>query len=157
MGGARRGRSEHPQARGGGQLRSVTCRPRLAESADVVVEARSRGANGGRARQCHQAALALHGEARLEISASELAPGGWPGGRSVVDVIVRDPASGATLQWGWAGLDAPKAATLSGLRPNATVYREGETMSLVVRAAGDLAGLISASASATISAGCGPR
>lgn len=58
----------------------------------------------------------------------------------MVDVIVRD-ATGATLQWGWAGLDAPKAASLSGLRPNATVYREGDTMSLVARAAGDLAGL----------------
>ncbi len=54
---------------------------------------------------------------------------------------MRDPATGATLQWGWAGLDAPKAASLSGLRPNATVYREGDTMSLVARAAGDLAGL----------------
>ena len=81
------------------------------------------------------------GEGRLEIDASVLAPAGWPGGRSVVDVIVRDPATGATLQWGWAGLDAPKAASLSGLRPNATVYREGDTMSLVARAAGDLAGL----------------
>ena len=54
---------------------------------------------------------------------------------------MRDPATGATLQWGWAGLDAPKAASLSGLRPNATVYREGDTLSLVVRAAGDLEGL----------------
>ena len=59
----------------------------------------------------------------------------------MVDVIVRDPASGATLQWGWAGLEAPKPASLSGLRPNATVYREGDTMSLVTRAAGELAGL----------------
>ena len=56
-------------------------------------------------------------------------------------MIVRDPATGATLQWGWAGLDAPKAASLSGLRPNASVYREGDTMSLVARAAGDLDGL----------------
>ncbi len=56
-------------------------------------------------------------------------------------MIVRDPATGATLQWGWAGLDAPKEATLSGLRPNASVYREGDTLSLVARAAGDLAGL----------------
>ena len=81
------------------------------------------------------------GDGRLEIPATDLAPAGWPGGRSVVDVIVRDPATGATLQWGWAGLDAPKAASLSGLRPNASVYREGDTMSLVARAAGDLGGL----------------
>jgi len=55
--------------------------------------------------------------------------------------MVRDPGTGATLQWGWAGLEAPKPASLSGLRPNATVYREGDTMSLVMRAAGELRGL----------------
>ena len=54
---------------------------------------------------------------------------------------MRDPATGATLQWGWAGLDAPKEATLSGLRPNASVYREGDTLSVVARAAGALSGL----------------
>ena len=108
---------------------------------EVVVEARARGPNGAELASVTRRLPLRDGEARLEIPASELAPSGWPGGRSVVDVIVRDSASGATLQWGWAGLDAPKAATLSGLRPNATVYREGETMSLVVRAAGDLAGL----------------
>ncbi|HEX9189084.1 MAG TPA: beta-galactosidase, partial [Vicinamibacteria bacterium] len=81
------------------------------------------------------------GEGRLAIPAADLAPDGFPGGRSVVQVIVRDPATGATLQWGWAGLDAPKAASLTGLRPNAAVYREGDTMSLVARAAGDLAGI----------------
>ncbi len=83
----------------------------------------------------------VDGEGRLNLPASDLALAAWPGGRSVVDVIVRDPATGATLQWGWAGLDAPKAASLTGLRSNASVYREGDTLSLVARAAGDLAGL----------------
>ena len=107
----------------------------------VEVESRARGPNGTVLASLSRPLALVDGESRLEIPASDLAPAGWPGGRSVVDVIVRDPATGATLQWGWAGLEAPKAASLSGLRPNATVYREGDTMSLVARAAGDLAGL----------------
>lgn len=110
-------------------------------SRTVEVEARARDLRGTVLASISRPLVLTGGEARLEIPSSELAPAGWPGGRSVVDVIVRDPATGATLQWGWAGLDAPKAASLSGLRPNATVYREGDTMSLVARAAGDLAGL----------------
>ena len=107
----------------------------------VEVEARARGPNGGILAGVRPRLDLVAGESRLVVPASDLSPGGWPGGRSVVDVIVRDPATGATLQWGWAGLEAKKAATLSALRPNAGVYREGETMSLVARAAGDLAGL----------------
>jgi hypothetical protein len=110
-------------------------------SRTVEVEARARDAGGAVLAKVTRPLLLAEGESRLVISSSDLAPAGWPGGRSVVDVIVRDPVTGATLQWGWAGLEAPKAGTLSGLRPNATVYREGDTMSLVVRAAGDLAGL----------------
>jgi hypothetical protein len=107
----------------------------------VQVDARARGPNGEVLAAVSRPVPLAAGEGRLAIPASELAPAGWPGGRSVVDVIVRDPASGATLQWGWAGLEVPKAATLGALRPNASVYREGETMSLVARAAGELAGL----------------
>ena len=63
---------------------------------------------------------------------------------------MRDAASGATLQWGWAGLEAPKAASLASLQPNAAVYREGETMSVVVPRGGRrCAGSTSACASAT--------
>jgi hypothetical protein len=107
----------------------------------VEVEARARDPRGAALASVRRPLVLSGGEGRLEIPASDLAPAGWPGGRSVVDVIVRDPATGATLHWGWAGLDAPKAASLSGLRPNATVYREGDTLSLVVRAAGNLDGL----------------
>jgi len=107
----------------------------------VQVDARARGPNGAVLAAVSRPVALTAGEGRLVIPASDLAPAGWPGGRSVVDVIVRDPATGATLQWGWAGLEAEKAATLGTLRPNASVYREGETMSLVARAAGKLAGL----------------
>lgn len=111
------------------------------EAVTIEVEARARGGNGARLGAATRTLRVPRGEGEVTIASSDLAPAGWPGGRSVVDVIVRDPATGATLQWGWAGLEVPKAATLSGLRPNAGVYREGETMSLVTRAAGELAGL----------------
>lgn len=107
----------------------------------VAVEARARGANGTVLGTATRTLSLANGEGRLAIGPSDLAPGGWPGGRSVVDVIVREPGTRATLQWGWAGLDAPRAGTLSGLRANAPVYREGDTMSVVARAAGELAGL----------------
>jgi hypothetical protein len=107
---------------------------------DVVVESRSRGPNGAPIARVERPFSLAPGESRLAIPASDLAPNGWPGGRSVVDVIVRDPA-GATLAWGWAGVDTPKAATLARLEPNAAVYRAGDSMSVAVRAAGELAGL----------------
>jgi hypothetical protein len=108
---------------------------------DVVVQFRSRAPNGTPLASVERSLSLSDGEARLEVPVADLAPAGWPGGRSVVDVIVRDAASAATLQWGWAGLDAPKAASLASLQPDAAVYREGETMSVVVRAEGELAGL----------------
>jgi hypothetical protein len=107
----------------------------------VEVEATVRSESGDVLGRVAQILALANGEGEVDVPAAALTPAGFPGGRSVVHVIVRDPATGATLQWGWAGLDAPKAATLSGLRPNATVYREGDTMSLVTRAAGDLTGL----------------
>ena len=111
-------------------------------SRTVEVEARAWSGSGAPLAPAVKRTLTLAaGEGHLEVPASDLAPAGWPGGRSVVHVIARDPATGATLQWGWAGLEVPKPATLSGLRPNATVYREGDTMSLVARAAGEFAGL----------------
>ncbi len=107
----------------------------------VEVEARARIESGEVLGRVTQVLALASGEVEVHVPAAELAPAGFPGGRSVVDVVVRDPGSGATLQWGWAGIRMPKAASLTGLRPNATVYREGDTMSVVARAAGDLAGL----------------
>src|SRR5262249_7681678 len=107
---------------------------------EVVIESRSRGPNGAALARVERRLSVQRGESRLAIPSAELAPSGWPGGRSVVDVVVRDPA-GATLAWGWAGVEAPKAATLSALNANAQVYRQGETMSVVARASGSLEGL----------------
>src|SRR5204863_1825226 len=48
------------------------------------------------------------GQADAGVSAAELRPpGGWPGGRQILDVIVRDPATGATLNWGAASFLVP--------------------------------------------------
>ena len=58
----------------------------------------------------------------------------------LLDVIVRDAASGATLDFGTATFESPKRATVTGVQPNAEVYRVGDTMSIVTRAAGDLDG-----------------
>jgi hypothetical protein len=139
-------------ARGEGSLRiraltaspegglALTLASRVPRTVEVETEVRSeQGAVLGRVTRTSTLPV---GEAGLTIAASSLAPAGFPGGRSVVHVIVREPGTGATLQWGWAGLTAPRGASLSGLRPNAAVYREGDTMSLVARAAGGLGGLI---------------
>ncbi|HUL79099.1 MAG TPA: beta-galactosidase, partial [Vicinamibacteria bacterium] len=107
----------------------------------VEVEARTRSESGQELGTATRSLAVAGSDARLEIGPVDLAPAGFPGGRSVVDVIVRDRVTGATLQWGWAGIETRKPATLTGLRANATVYREGDTMSVVTRAAGDLAGL----------------
>ncbi len=58
-----------------------------------------------------------------------------------MDVIVRDGATGATLGFGSATFEVAKSATVTGVRPNAEVYRDGDTMSIVTRAAGNLEGL----------------
>jgi len=75
------------------------------------------------------------------IAARDLAPAnGWPGGRAILDVIVRD-TGGATLAWGAASFAVPKTAAVSALRPNAKVPRVGDTVSLVTQAAGRLDGV----------------
>jgi hypothetical protein len=82
------------------------------------------------------------GKTRVSIPAAALRPTeGWPGGRWILDAIVREASSGATLDWASATRETPKAATVTGIRPNASVYRRGDTMSLVTRAAGPLEGL----------------
>ena len=66
---------------------------------------------------------------------------GRAGGRQIYDVIVRDARTGATLNWGSAFAHAPKRAMVTLAKPAVDVYKRGETLSTVVRAAGDLEGL----------------
>ena len=56
-------------------------------------------------------------------------------------MIVRDAATGATLDFGASSFDVPRTASVTGIRPNAEVYRQGDTMSIVTRASGALEGL----------------
>ncbi len=82
------------------------------------------------------------GETLIEIPADTLRPAtGWPGGREIFDVRVRDPKSGATLNWGAATFASPKRAMMTTVKPAVEVYKKGETLSAVLRAAGNLSGL----------------
>ncbi len=82
------------------------------------------------------------GETLIEIPADTLRPAtGWPGGREIFDVRVRDPKSGATLNWGAATFASPKRAMMTTVKPAVDVYKKGETLSAVLRAAGNLSGL----------------
>ena len=108
---------------------------------ELEVEARAKSEFGMALGMARKRLGLGSGETKVTFAPADLAPTGWPGGRSIVDVIVRDARTGATLNWGWATADTPKEATLARLRPGAAVYREGETLSLVTMAAGALEGL----------------
>jgi len=82
------------------------------------------------------------GSNSIEIPASRLQPStGWPGGRQIFDVIIRDSKDDATLNWGAATFTTPKRAMMSSAKPAVDVYKRGETLSAVLRASGNLAGL----------------
>src|ERR1043166_8819863 len=82
------------------------------------------------------------GENLIEIQSATLRPStGWPGGRQIFNVIIRDERSGATLDWGAAMFQTPKRAMMTLAKPAVDVYKSGETLSAVLRAAGDLSGL----------------
>jgi hypothetical protein len=66
---------------------------------------------------------------------------GWPGGRQIFNVIIRDVKDKATLNWGTATFTTPKRAMMTGTKPAVDVYKRGETLSAVLRATGSLSGL----------------
>jgi hypothetical protein len=115
--------------------------PARSRAVDVEVSAKSEfGPSYGHRRTRRELP---EGETAVTVPAADLRPeGGWPGGRQILDVIVRDAATGATLDWGFTSFDVPRPASITGIRTNASVYRQGETMSIVTRAAGDLGGLL---------------
>jgi len=105
----------------------------------VEVEAAAKSVFAGPGRTARLRRELGPGRSTLTIPAADLAPAaGFPGGRQIVDVIVRDAASGATLDFGAASFDVPRTASVTGIRPNAEVYRQGDTMSIVTRASGAL-------------------
>ncbi len=82
------------------------------------------------------------GSNNFSIPVTGLQPdAGWPGGKIILDAILKDPASGATLDWGTATFTVPKRATVTALRSNGQVYQKGDTISIVTNVAGNLAGL----------------
>ena len=116
----------------------------LTSSAPRKVEIEITGANEfGQALGSYKGAKDLvEGANVVSIAAGDLRPSyGWPGGREIFDVIIRDAASGGTLNWGSAVFEVSKKATLVDVRPSADVYRRGETLSAVMHAAGDLSGV----------------
>src|SRR6185503_8698711 len=82
------------------------------------------------------------GESVIEIPSDTVRPPiGWPGGRQIFNVRIRDAQSGATLNWGAATFASAKRAMVTTVKPAVDVYKKGETLSAVLRAAGDLSGL----------------
>jgi hypothetical protein len=119
------------------RLELTSSTPRL-----VTVDVTSRSEFGRRLGATTLERRLAAGNASLEIPADTLRPASdWPGGRQILDVIVRDAATGATLDWGSATFQVAKSAMLTLARPAVEVYRRGETLSAVLRSAGDLAGL----------------
>lgn len=78
----------------------------------------------------------------IQIPASSLTSNiGWPGGRQIFNLIIRDSKDGATLNWGAATFVTPKRAMMTSTKPAVDVYKRGETLSAVLRATGNLTGL----------------
>lgn len=108
----------------------------------VEIEVAGKGEFGGRLGSTKVRRELARGENTVEVPASALRPAeGWPGGRRIFDAVVRDSRTGATLDWGSAVINAPKRALMTSVKPAADVYKRGETLSAVLRAAGDLPGL----------------
>lgn len=74
----------------------------------------------------------------IEIAMAEH---GWPGGRQIFDVIVRDAKDNSTLNWGTATFTTPKRAMMTSAKTTVDVYQRSETLSAVLRASGNLSGL----------------
>ena len=85
----------------------------------------------------------LHsGSNAIEIPAAKLRPSsGWPSGRQILNVIIRDASDSSTLNWGAATFVTPKRAMMTSAKTAVDVYKRGETLSAVLRASGNLNGL----------------
>src|SRR5689334_5764940 len=82
------------------------------------------------------------GSNSIDIPATKLQPAsGWPGGRQIFDVMIRDPKDNSTLNWGAATFTTPKRAMMTSAKTAVDVYKRGETLSAVLRASGNLNGL----------------
>jgi hypothetical protein len=80
------------------------------------------------------------GSNSIEIPGAKPASG-WPGGRQIFDVIVRDAKDNSTINWGAATFTTSKRAMMTSAKTAVDVYKRGETLSAVLRASGNLTGL----------------
>ena len=119
------------------ELRVHSDRPR-----EALVEITARSEFGPGASAVRDRRPLPAGESTLAVATERFRPkDGFAGGHQIVDVILRDAGTGATLDWSTATFEVAKQATVTGLKPNAGVYRVGDTLSVVTHAAGRLEGL----------------
>ncbi|MEN3325549.1 MAG: hypothetical protein V7638_356 [Acidobacteriota bacterium] len=86
--------------------------------------------------------LLSSGANSVDVPMSALQPAsGWPGGRQIFNVIIRNAKDKSTLNWGAATFTTPKRAMMTSTKPAVDVYKRGETLSAVLRATGNLPGL----------------
>ena len=82
------------------------------------------------------------GSNEISVAAAKLQPSfGWPGGRQIFNVIIRDANDNSTLNWGAATFTSRKRAVMTSAKTAVDVYKRGETLSAVLRASGNLNGL----------------
>ncbi len=67
--------------------------------------------------------------------------GKWPPGRSILNVVVRDLQTEASLTWAAATHAEAGAATLVSLEPDKSVYQHEDTVRTAVRSEGSIGGL----------------
>jgi hypothetical protein len=107
----------------------------------VEIEVTGRSAFGPPLRPVRLDRALAAGRNVIPVATEALRPeGGFSGGRQLLDVIVKDE-KGATLNWGSATFETPRPATVTSVKTATDVYRRGDLMSLVARAAGHLEGL----------------
>jgi hypothetical protein len=132
-------RSLKAEPAGDASLRFVLSTP---SPLKIEIDVAAKSAVGQKCGKFKKAVDLPAGETALTVPASALRPpSGWPGGKVIFDMILRDAAAGATLNWGSADFDYPRRATITGVSPATDVYRRGETLSAVIRTAGDLSDL----------------
>jgi hypothetical protein len=82
------------------------------------------------------------GSTSIEIGAAKFqSEVGWPGGRQIFNLIIRNPVDKSTLNWGAATFTTPKQALMTSTKTAVDAYKRGETLSAVLRATGNLNGL----------------
>ncbi|HVQ28470.1 MAG TPA: hypothetical protein VMV21_02750, partial [Vicinamibacteria bacterium] len=121
---------------------SLDLRVRSDRARDALVEVTARSEFGPSGPPFRDRRSLPVGTTSLSVAAERFRPpAGFAGGRQIVDVILRDAGTGETLDWATATFEVAKRATVARLKPNAAVYRAGDTVSVVTQAAGRLDGL----------------